>query len=268
MSKDIEIICIGNEILNGTTIEKNSTWLTKRIRQIGGTVSRITIIRDNFKEIESTINEALDRRPKWIITSGGLGPTYDDITIESIGRTLKRNLIYHPTALAILKRNYLKRGIKKLNKYQLKMAFVPDDSEIIDNSIGTAPSILVCARDTKIVCLPGVPIELRNIFKKKILIMIKDEYNGIFFKEQLLKTIRVRESYIAQFLEKTIKEYNNKNNFDLYLKTHAKNPKSNIPKMNIYVSVKGNDEKKVTMIFNNILNKIKREINRLKGEIL
>ena len=98
--------------------------------------------------------------------------------------------------------------------------------------------------------------------------MIKDEYNGIFFKEQLLKTIRVRESYIAQFLEKTIKEYNNKNNFDLYLKTHAKNPNSNIPKMNIYVSVKGDDEKKVTMIFNNILNKIKREINRLKGEIL
>jgi nicotinamide-nucleotide amidase len=267
LSKDIEIICIGNEILNGTTIEKNSTWLTKRIRQIGGTVSRITIIRDNFNEIEATVNEALDRRPLWIITSGGLGPTYDDITIESISRTLKRNLIYHPTALAILKRNYLKRGIKKLNKYQLKMAFVPDDSEIIDNSIGTAPSILICSSDTKIVCLPGVPIELRNIFKKKILIMIKEEYNGIFFREQFLKTIKVRESYIAQFLEKTIKEHNKKH-FDLYIKTHAKNPTSNIPKMNIYVSIKGDNEKMVTVIFDNILNKIKREIYRLKGEIL
>ncbi len=267
MSKDIEIICIGNEILNGTTVEKNSSWLTKRIRQIGGTVSRITIIRDNFNEIESTIKEALDRKPKWIITSGGLGPTYDDITIESIGKTLKRNLIYHPDALAILKRNYLKRGIKKLNKYQLKMAHVPDDSEIIDNSIGTAPSILIQARDTKIICLPGVPIELRNIFKKKILIMIKDEYSGVFFKEQFFKTIKVRESYIAQFLEKTIKE-NNKKDFDLYIKTHAKNPTSNIPKMNIYVSIRGDNEKMVTMIFENILNKIKKEIYRLKGEIL
>jgi len=267
LSENIEIICIGNEILNGTTIEKNSTWLTKRIRQIGGTVSRITIIRDNFNEIESTVNEALNRKPKWIITSGGLGPTYDDITIQSIGKILKRNLIYHPTALAILKRNYLKRGIKKLNKYQLKMALVPVDSEIIDNTIGTAPSILTRVLDTKIICLPGVPIELRNIFKKNILIMLKDEYNGIFFKEQFLKTINVRESHIAHFLEKTIKE-NDKKNFEIYIKTHAKNPTSPIPKMNVYVSIKGSNEKMVEIEFEKIMNKIKREINRLKGGIL
>ena len=88
MSNDIEIICIGNEILNGTTIEKNSSWLTTRIRRIGGTVSRITIIRDDSKEIESTLIASLNRHPKWILTSGGLGPTYDDITIESIGNCL------------------------------------------------------------------------------------------------------------------------------------------------------------------------------------
>jgi molybdenum cofactor synthesis domain-containing protein len=259
LSKDIEIICIGNEILNGTTIEKNSSWLTTRIRKIGGNVSRITIIRDNFDEIESTMNEALYRRPIWIITSGGLGPTYDDITIESIGRILKRNLIYHPTALAILKRNYLKRGIKKLNKYQSKMALVPNNSEIIDNSIGTAPSVLIC--------LPGVSIELRHIFKKNILTMIKDEYKGIFFKEQFLKTIKIRESHIAKFLETTIKKYNQKD-YNLYIKTHAKNPTSKIPKMNIYVSIKGNNEIIVNRTFENIMNKIKKEIYRLNGEIL
>lgn len=267
MSKEIEIICIGNEILNGTTIEKNSSWLTTRIRKIGGNVSRITIIQDDFKEIESTLNEALHRRPLWIITSGGLGPTYDDITIESIGRIMKRKLIYHPTALAILKRNYLKRGIKKLNKYQSKMALVPDNSEIIDNSIGTAPSVLIRDRETKIICLPGVPIELRHIFKKNILTMIKEEYKGIFFKEQFLKTIKIRESHIAKFLETTIKKYD-QNDYNLYIKTHAKNPTSRIPKMNIYVSIKGNNEKIVNMTFENIINKIKKEIYRLNGEIL
>ena len=256
MSKDIEIICIGNEILNGTTIEKNSSWLTTRIRKIGGNVSRITIIRDNCNEIESTMNEALHRKPLWIITSGGLGPTYDDITIESIGRILKRNLIYHPTALAIR---------KKLNKYQSKMALVPDNSEIIDNSIGTAPSVLIRNRETKIICLPGVPIELRHIFKKNILTMIKDEYKGIFFKEQFLKTIKIRESHIAKFLETTIKKYDQKD-YNLYIKTHAKNPTSKIPKMNIYVSIKGNNEIIVNMTFENIINKIKKEIYRLNGE--
>ena len=267
MSKDIEIICIGNEILNGTTIEKNSSWLATRIRRIGGNVSRITIIRDEFKEIEFTIKEALNRRPRWILTSGGLGPTYDDITIESIGKALKRKFIYDPIALTILKRNYFNRGIKKLNKYQLKMSLVPENSQIIDNVVGTAPSVLIRHRETKIICLPGVPIELRHIFKANILKMIKADHNGIFFNEQFLKTVKIRESQLAKFLETVIEKYDEKE-YDFYIKTHAKNPTSSVPKMNIYVSIKGYDEKMVNMKFENIINKIKKEIYRLEGEIL
>jgi molybdenum cofactor synthesis domain-containing protein len=267
LSNDIEIICIGNEILNGTTIEKNSSWLTTRIRRIGGNVSRITIIRDEFKEIESTIIEALSRHPKWILTSGGLGPTYDDITIESIGKALKREFIYDPIALAILKKNYLKRGVNKLNKYQLKMSFVPENSQIIDNLIGTAPSVLLRHEETKIICLPGVPVELRHIFKTNILKMIMDDYKGIYFKDQFVKTTKIRESEIAKFLETIIKKYDTKE-YDFYIKTHAKNPTSRIPKINIYVSIKGYDEHIINVQFENIINKIKKEIYRLKGEIL
>lgn len=267
MSNDIEIICIGNEILNGTTIEKNSSWLTTRIRRIGGTVSRITIIRDDSKEIESTLIASLNRYPKWILTSGGLGPTYDDITIESIGKALKREFIYDPIALAILKKNYLKRGIRKLNKYQLKMSFVPVNSQIIDNSIGTAPSILIRHEETKIICLPGVPLELRHIFKTNVLRMIMDDYKGIYFKDQFVKTIKIRESQIAKFLETITKKYDEKD-YEFYIKTHAKNPTSRIPKINIYVSIKGYDEKIINIKFENILNKIKKEIYRLNGEIL
>ena len=267
MSKDIEIICIGNEILNGTTIEKNSSWLTTRIRRIGGNVSRITIIRDEFKEIESTIIEALSRHPKWILTSGGLGPTYDDITIESIGKALKREFICDPIALSILKKNYLKRGINKLNKYQLKMSFVPENSQIIDNLIGTAPSVLIRHGETKIICLPGVPVELRHIFKTNILKMIMDDYKGIYFKDQFVKTTKIRESQIAKFLETITKKYDTKE-YDFYIKTHAKNPTSRVPKINIYVSIKGYDEHIINVQFENIINKIKKEIYRLKGEIL
>lgn len=267
MSNDIEIICIGNEILNGTTIEKNSSWLTTRIRRIGGNVSRITIIRDDSKEIKSTIIEALSRHPKWILTSGGLGPTYDDITIESIGKALKREFIYDPIALAILKKNYLKRGVKKLNKYQLKMSFVPENSQIIDNLIGTAPSVLIRHEETKIICLPGVPIELRHIFKTNILKMIMDDYKGIYFKDQFVKTTKIRESQIAKFLETITKKYNAKE-YDFYIKTHAKNPTLRVPKINIYVSIKGYDEYIINVQFENIINKIKKEIYRLEGEII
>lgn len=267
MSKDIEIICIGNEILNGTTIEKNSSWLTTRIRRIGGNVSRITIIRDDSKEIESTIIEALRRYPKWILTSGGLGPTYDDITIESIGKALKMEFICDPIALSILKKNYLKRGINKLNKYQLKMSFVPENSQIIDNLIGTAPSVLIRHGETKIICLPGVPVELRHIFKTNILKMIMDDYKGIYFKDQFVKTTKIRESQIAKFLETITKKYDAKE-YDFYIKTHAKNPTSRVPKINIYVSIKGYNENIINVEFENIINKIKKEIYRLEGEIL
>ena len=267
MSKDIEIICIGNEILNGTTIEKNSFWLTTRIRRIGGNVSRITIIRDDSKEIEAIINEALSRHPKWILTSGGLGPTYDDITIESIGKALKRKFLYDPIALACLKKNYLKRGIKKLNKYQLKMSFVPENSQIIDNLIGTAPSVLIKHGETKIICMPGVPIELRHIFKTNILKMIMDDYKGIYFKDQFVKTLKIRESQIANFLETITKKYEEEE-YDFYIKTHAKNPTSLVPKINIYVSIRGYDENMINVNFENIINKIKKEIYRLGGEVL
>ena len=97
--------------------------------------------------------------------------------------------------------------------------------------------------------------------------MIIDDYKGIFFKEQFVKTIKIRESQIAKFLETITKKYDEKE-YDFYIKTHAKNPTSLIPKINIYVSIKGYDEKMVNIKFKNIINKIKKEIYRLNGEIL
>jgi molybdopterin-biosynthesis enzyme MoeA-like protein len=147
------------------------------------------------------------------------------------------------------------------------MSFVPENSQIIDNLIGTAPSVLIKYRETKIICLPGVPIELRHIFKKNISKMIINEYKDIIFKEQFIKTIKIRESQIAKFLETITKKYDEKE-YDFYIKTHAKNPTSKIPKINIYVSIKGYDEKIVNIKFENIINKIKKEIYRLEGEII
>jgi molybdopterin-biosynthesis enzyme MoeA-like protein len=97
--------------------------------------------------------------------------------------------------------------------------------------------------------------------------MIRDEYNDIIFKEQFIKTIKIRESQIAKFLETITKKYDEKE-YDFYIKTHAKNPTSKIPKINIYVSIKGYDEKIVNIKFENIINKIKKEIYRLEGEII
>ena len=86
-------------------------------------------------------------------------------------------------------------------------------------------------------------------------------------RAQFVKTIKIRESQIAKFLETITKKYDKKE-YDFYIKTHAKNPTSLIPKINIYVSIKGYDEKMVNIKFENIINEIKKEIYRLNGEIL
>jgi len=92
MNQHMEIICIGNELLIGKTLNTNATWLAKRATSLGITVKRITIVRDEIEEIADVIREVLQRKPRFIITTGGLGPTFDDKTLEGIAKALNRKL--------------------------------------------------------------------------------------------------------------------------------------------------------------------------------
>ena len=88
----VELICIGNELLIGKTLNTNAHWLAKRITSLGLKVRRITTVEDSLEEISSAIKEALLRKPRFIITTGGLGPTFDDKTLEGIAKALNLEL--------------------------------------------------------------------------------------------------------------------------------------------------------------------------------
>ena len=96
-TKKCEILLIGNELLVGKTRDLNGYWLGKQISPFGISVTRITTIRDEIETIASTLNEIVDRKPEYIFTSGGLGPTYDDASIAGIAKGLGKKLILDDT---------------------------------------------------------------------------------------------------------------------------------------------------------------------------
>src|SRR4051812_16969539 len=166
----IEILSVGNELLSGITINTNAHWISQKITEVGGFVKRITVIRDDINEISLAVKESIARKPNWLVISGGLGPTYDDKTLQGLGLGLGVDLVLDNTAVEMLKKSYARHSINyELNEIRLKMAKIPKGSVPIQNPVGNAPSVLINNTETKIVCLPGVPKEMEAIFLESIL---------------------------------------------------------------------------------------------------
>src|SRR5208283_986205 len=142
-----EIIIVGNELLNGTILDTNSHWLSKRLTALGVFVSRKTTVRDDLSEITSAFAESLERKPSWLFSFGGLGPTYDDKTLEGLSRAIGRRLSINRVALKMLRERYRTRPRLKnqrpsrVTKYSMKMATLPEHSIPLTNRQGSAPGV-------------------------------------------------------------------------------------------------------------------------------
>ncbi|GAG74327.1 unnamed protein product [marine sediment metagenome] len=153
-----EIISIGSEILRGQISDTNSNFIVKKLVELSIDVEHISAVSDNPESLLSTLKQAL-QRSDLIITTGGLGPTEDDITYQTITRALNLKLIKYPEA-----EKNLKRILKKINKRifpsNLKQVYLPEGAKIIINQYGTAPAMIL-EKDNKIICsFPGVPPEI------------------------------------------------------------------------------------------------------------
>jgi nicotinamide-nucleotide amidase len=280
----VELLSIGDELLTGTIVDTNAQWVSNKITGVGGIVKRITTVRDRTIEISHALNECIDRRPGWLIVSGGLGPTYDDKTLQGLGRALGRELILDHRAFEMLRKGYARhnqrvvRNDSRLNEVRLKMARIPKGSIPIQNPVGSAPSICIDVKSgvgtTRIFCLPGVPNEMKAVFSGTILPQIKRSIGKYYFVESMFETIGVSESMLAPTLSGLVDSYPNN---DIYLKTHPKGYKMKVPrnrkirskpKLNIQIVSKGRDRAKVQERYQAILDVLKEEIFRLGGKII
>lgn len=193
-----EIITIGDELLIGQVIDTNSAWIAEQLNMIGIRVHQITSISDNQEHILSTLREASGRAGLILIT-GGLGPTKDDITKQTLCRFFNTSLIFSEEAYKNVEKLFSARGyaVSELNRLQ---AMVPANCRVIPNPNGTAPCMWFEEQGCIYVAMPGVPFEMKAIMEDEIIPRLLNGRNQVILHRTIL-TEGIGESHLAAVIE-------------------------------------------------------------------
>ena len=193
-----ELLTIGDEILIGQIINTNAVWTAKELNSIGVSIKQITSISDDKKHIKKALDEALNRADVVLIT-GGLGPTKDDITKITLCEYFNVGLRKEERVIDFIKENFIKRGIQFLPVHE-QQAMILENSEILFNHNGTAPGMWIQHNSKIIVCMPGVPFEMKGIMSKYVLPKLKTQFQLPFIIHKTLVTIGLPESTLADMI--------------------------------------------------------------------
>lgn len=201
-----EIICIGTEILLGDTLNSNSQYLSQELSSLGINLFYHTVVGDNPGRLKKVIELAI-KRSDIIITTGGLGPTQDDLTKETIADILDIPLELHKPSLNYIE-SYFKNTGRKMTTNNIKQAYAPVGSIVVPNDNGTAPGIIIENNNKIFILLPGPPHEMTNMFKKSIFpyILKKEKIN---FYSRYYKVVGIGESQLEDMLIDIIKDQTN-----------------------------------------------------------
>ena len=203
-----EIVSIGSEILRGKIVDTNANFIAQKLAELSIDLSYISAVGDNQKMLLSLLKKALSRSDL-IITTGGLGPTEDDITYPVIAKTLHLKLIKSPEAEKNLKR--ILHSIKiKLSPSNLKQAYLPEGAKVIINKYGTAPAMIL-EKDNKIISsFPGVPYEMKKLIEENLLPYLKEKFPpSVIKKSKTLKITGLGESSVNELIRNYINEQTN-----------------------------------------------------------
>lgn len=264
-----ELIAVGNELLIGKTLNTNVHWISGEITRIGGFVRRVTVVRDELSEIASVVREAIERKSDWVIMTGGLGPTFDDMTLEGVAIALKRKLVLDGKALEHLKLSYeraRKQGLLKtyeLTEARRKMVMLPKNSRALPNSVGTAPGIITKEGRCAVVCLPGVPAEMQAIMKEYVIPEISKTIDRRYFCEGILEVSRIIESILAPYIKKVMKD-----NPQAYIKSHPKGIVDGASRIELSITTMSSSKRAAEKVVIKTLDEIESYVVRLDGVVL
>ncbi|MBL0937966.1 MAG: competence/damage-inducible protein A [Gemmatimonadaceae bacterium] len=199
---DIEIVTIGDELLLGFTIDTNAAHLAREFAALGVRIVRRSTCGDDAESIASAVRDALDRTGA-VITTGGLGPTADDMTKPAIASIFGRGMVMDAEILANLEARWLKRFNTVLPVSNRQQALVPEDCTILVNRHGSAPGIwLEDERGRWVAMLPGVPREMRGMVADTLVPRLRDRIapGGRVIRARTLRTANIAESALADRL--------------------------------------------------------------------
>ena len=195
-----KIITIGDEILIGQIVDTNSTFISNELIKIGVEVCEILSIRDTKDDIINAFNNSIDKFDI-IITTGGLGPTNDDITKDVFCEFFNDKLIHNQELLVHIEnlfKNFVDNPINDLNRAQ---ALVPSKALLIENQYGTAAGMQIKKNNSFFISLPGVPYEMKSMIVNTVVPFIEKEFNCPIILKKTLMTYGVGESTIAKKLK-------------------------------------------------------------------
>ncbi len=191
-----EIITIGDEILIGQILDTNSAFIASELNKIGISVFQITSVQDDRSHILEAFAEA-EERAEVIITTGGLGPTKDDITKKTLCEYLDDTLVVDKEVLAHIEElfeKYISTPISDVNRQQ---ALVPSKAEVLHNAYGTAPGMWMKAKKAIIISMPGVPFEMKHMFTNQVIPRLSEKFQRPYIYHKTLITYGLGESAIA-----------------------------------------------------------------------
>ena len=228
MSKKVKvkasILIIGNEILSGRTQDSNTSTLAIWLNSIGVKVEEVRVVPDDEKKIIDTLN-LLRSSYDYVFTTGGIGPTHDDITAESVSKAFGLKFEIHKEAFKILQ-SYYKPG--EFNEGRQKMVWMPENAELILNPTSGAPGFSV----ENVFCLPGVPSILKSMLGG-----LKNKIVGGAPIKSLTISLRTVESEIASSLSK-VQDDNNDVEIGSYPFFHA-------GKLGVSIVIRSEDQSKI-----------------------
>ena len=210
----IELFSIGTELVLGQIQDTNAHWIAQQILQLGGELRRVTMLRDNFDEMTEALDTAIQRETALILTTGGLGPTPDDMTVAVVASLIGTKPIVDEDTLTEFRKRREMSENDLLNEALTKMATVPETAQTLQNPAGWAPCISVNHKESTIMMMPGPPREMKAIFEAHIQPLIMERYRAEICTARV--HVNMFEAEVSPLMQKVMERHP-----DVYLKAYV-----------------------------------------------
>ncbi len=199
-----ELITIGDELMYGHVLDTNAAFIGEKVAEAGIELAYHTTVGDQADNMINAIAQAMNR-VDIVLTTGGLGPTHDDITKKIICKYFKRQLVFHEDILRELEKKYTAQGIKMppINQNQ---ALLPQGAKFLENKIGSALGIVIEEHGKTFVSMPGVPSEMKLMVTEQLMPLLKKLASGQVISHRKLRTIGIIESAIFEKVKDLVEE--------------------------------------------------------------
>lgn len=249
-----EVIAIGSELLLGQIIDTNSSYIAKRLAESGIELAQTATVGDDLQRMKEVIREAINRS-QIVITTGGIGPTEDDLTREAIAEVTEHPLIFQPHLMEQIENLFKTRGFRMAENNR-KQAYIPEGAIAIENPKGTAPGFIVETSGGAIISIPGVPSEMEYLMENRVIPYIRKRFaiKHQVIQYKVLRACGLGESAIGLQIKDLMKE--------------SKNPSigtlASIGDIRVRIAAKADNPEEAS----NLIQKMEREIRKRLGVLI